>query len=91
MVLTAKKIGVVIVWQNKMVMVFDKTAQPIAEYQGPYEQVFEKIMTDINSETKFFSGLWKTQEIKKISIVDFLNLQHELNDSILEKEVLKDN
>lgn len=57
----------VILWQNGMVMVFDENGQQMSDYQGPKEEVWEKILRDAPQDASFEGGTWATGEMKPIS------------------------
>jgi hypothetical protein len=63
-------IAKVIVWQNGMVMVFDEVGRQMPDYQGPKEEVWEKIKRDAPEAATFEGGAWETGEMKPISRID---------------------
>jgi len=49
----------VIVWQNGMVMVFDQHGQQMPDYQGPKEEVWEKIQRDKPPQVHAENKQWR--------------------------------
>jgi hypothetical protein len=49
----------VYVWDNQMVMVFDEKGQQLPDYQGPIDEVWEKIEADKSPETVITGGAWR--------------------------------
>lgn len=47
-------------WQNGMVMVFDQFGEQMPDYQGRYEEVREKILSDASVKTEFFVADWRS-------------------------------
>jgi hypothetical protein len=45
-------------FQNGMCMVFDEKGQQMPDYQGPTDEVRDKILADATPETIFHSAVW---------------------------------
>ena len=57
--LRARYITNVYLWQNGMVMVFDQFGEQMAEYQGPVEEVKDKIKAVYNGP--WHGGNWQSK------------------------------
>ena len=57
----------VYLWQNGLVMVFDQYGQQMPEYQGPLEEVEEKIMAAYRGP--WHGGNWPARQVWELPIV----------------------
>ncbi|GAJ00912.1 unnamed protein product [marine sediment metagenome] len=55
----ADMIDQVIKFSNGMVMCFDEKGEQVAEYQGRYEKVKDKILAEASQSTRFFRAVWR--------------------------------
>ena len=56
---------------NDMVITFDEQGNQMPEYQGPYEDVKKKIMTDIGTEAAFIHWFGVSPEPDNVARVDW--------------------
>jgi len=52
-------IAKICLWDNLMIMAFDKSGQQIPDYQGPISEVREKLLLAYDNSTKFYMGQWR--------------------------------
>lgn len=61
----------VIRWQNGMVMVFDNKGKQMPDFQGPIEEVRDRILRHATAETLFTAGNWLTGTMDLIRREEF--------------------